>query len=112
MKKRVIVYVDGFNFYFGLKAQGWKKYYWLDLVKFFSSFLPEYQELVQVNYFSAIPHHDGKQHRQGLLFTANKLNPKFRLHLGKFLKRKSPATTATQSTLPMKKKNLTSEYQL
>lgn len=24
-KQRVIVYVDGFNFYYGLKAKGWKK---------------------------------------------------------------------------------------
>ena len=28
---RVIAYVDGFNLYFGLKAKGWKKHYWLDL---------------------------------------------------------------------------------
>ncbi|MEK6781991.1 MAG: NYN domain-containing protein [Bacteroidota bacterium] len=87
MNKRVIVYVDGFNFYYELKTQGWKKYYWLDLFKFFSQFLQSYQELIQVNYFSAIPHHDGKQNRQASFFTANKLNPKFRLHLGKFLKK-------------------------
>lgn len=28
--KRVIVYIDGFNVYFGLKNMGWKGYYWLD----------------------------------------------------------------------------------
>ena len=28
-KQRVIVYIDGFNFYFGLKSNAkWKKYYW------------------------------------------------------------------------------------
>ena len=32
-KQRVIVYIDGFNFYFGLKSNAkWKKYYWLDIV--------------------------------------------------------------------------------
>ena len=32
-KQRVIVYVDGFNFYYGLKSSArWKKYYWLDIV--------------------------------------------------------------------------------
>jgi len=87
MNKRVIVYVDGFNFYFGLKTKGWRKYYWLDLVNFFSQFLREHQELVQVNYFSAIPQHGGKQNRQWAFFQANKLSPKFILHLGKFLRK-------------------------
>jgi hypothetical protein len=26
-KQRVIVYIDGFNFYYGLKKAPWKKYY-------------------------------------------------------------------------------------
>ena len=30
-KQKVIVYVDGFNFYYGLKGDPkWKRYYWLD----------------------------------------------------------------------------------
>ena len=37
-KKKVIVYVDGFNFYYGLKSKKWKMCYWLDLVSFFNSF--------------------------------------------------------------------------
>ncbi len=86
--KKVIVYIDGFNFYFGLKSSKWKKYYWLDTVKFFAKFLKSYQDLVQVNYFSAIPHDSGKQDRQDLFFSANKLNAKFQLHLGKFLEKK------------------------
>lgn len=33
-KQKVIVYVDGFNFYYGLKGDPkWKRYYWLDIVK-------------------------------------------------------------------------------
>ena len=32
-KQRVIIYIDGFNFYYGLKTAPWKKYYWLDIVK-------------------------------------------------------------------------------
>ncbi|WP_092072774.1 hypothetical protein [Prevotella sp. tf2-5] len=33
-KKKVIVYVDGYNFYYGLKHGGsmWKRLYWLDIV--------------------------------------------------------------------------------
>jgi uncharacterized LabA/DUF88 family protein len=86
--QKVIVYIDGFNFYFGLKSKKWKKYYWLDLVKFCNQFLKPHQELVEVNYFSAVSSNNkAKQDRQDLFFTANKLNSKFNLHLGKFLKK-------------------------
>jgi uncharacterized LabA/DUF88 family protein len=84
---RVIVYVDGFNFYYGLKSAKWKKYYWLDMVSFFEKFIKPYQQLTQINYFSAIPHNRGKEDRQDLFFSANKINPLFQLHLGKFLKK-------------------------
>jgi uncharacterized LabA/DUF88 family protein len=96
-KQRVIVYVDGFNFYYGLKSRGWKKYYWLDVFKFFSSFLKPHQELVEVNYFSAIPDHRGQQQRQDLFFSANRLNPRFQLHLGKFLKKTITCRTCSAS---------------
>ena len=29
--ERIIAYIDGFNLYFGLRAKGWKRYYWLNL---------------------------------------------------------------------------------
>lgn len=86
-KQRVIVYIDGFNFYFGLRAHKWRKYYWLDFVRFFEGQMKSYQELVEVNYFSAVPLNSEKADRQDLLFTANKLSPKFKLHLGKYLKK-------------------------
>lgn len=42
-KQKVIVYVDGFNFYYGLKQSlKWKKYYWLDVVKLFETFMLPY----------------------------------------------------------------------
>jgi len=85
VKQRVCIYVDGFNFYFGLKSKGWKKYYWLDIVKFFEHFIKPHQELVQLTYFSAIPLNKDKHDRQDLFFSANRLNPKFRLELGKYL---------------------------
>lgn len=86
--QKVIFYIDGFNFYFGLKSKKWKRYYWLDIVKFCSLFLKPHQELLEVHYFSAIPtSNKGKQERQDLFFSANRLNRKFNLHLGKFLKK-------------------------
>ncbi|MFJ1431323.1 NYN domain-containing protein [Capnocytophaga canimorsus] len=91
-KQRVIVYVDGFNFYYGLKEkarqdQSWKKFYWLDFVKFFTSMLSDKQELVRVNYFSARPLDEQTSRRQELLFSANRVNPKFKLILGKYLRK-------------------------
>lgn len=56
-KKKVIVYVDGYNFYYGLRNGGskWKRLYWLDVVKFFERMMLPDQELVEVNYYSARP---------------------------------------------------------
>lgn len=89
-KQKVIFYVDGFNFYFGLKSKKWRKYYWLDIIKFCSQFIREHQELIEVNYFSSIPNNNkGKLERQDLFFSANKLNSNFNLHLGKFIKKSS-----------------------
>jgi uncharacterized LabA/DUF88 family protein len=86
-KKKVIVYVDGFNFYYGLKSKKWKNLYWLDMVGFFSSFLKPYQELIELYYFSAKPFDAGKHDRKDKLFQANNCNPKFNLILGKYLKK-------------------------
>lgn len=84
-KQKLIFYIDGFNFYFGLKEKKWKKFYWLDVVEFCSKFLRKHQELIEVKYFSAIPKDIVKHDRQDLFFSANKLNPKFKLILGKYL---------------------------
>ena len=84
-KQKVIVYIDGFNLYYGLKSKGWRKFYWLDMVKFAEKLLRPHQELVSVCYFSARPTDVQKSKRQDAFFQANKLNPKFTLHLGRYL---------------------------
>ena len=94
-KQRVIVYVDGFNFYYGLKKNHrWRRYYWLDMVKFFEMFMKPNQELVYVKYFSAKPDNVDKALRQNAFFQANKENPKFQLILGKYLRKTSNVSTA------------------
>ncbi len=85
---KVNFYIDGFNFYYGLKSKRWRKYYWLNIVKFCELFLKDYQVLNEVYYFTAIPKQNRKKDRQDLLFSANKLNPKFKLVFGKFLMKK------------------------
>lgn len=84
-KENVIFYIDGYNFYYGLKEKSWKRFYWLDLVSFCSKFLKPHQELVAVKYFSAPTKKSGKYRRQNAFFSANKLNHKFHLILGNYL---------------------------
>ena len=79
--ERVNYYVDGYNFYYGLKSQKesdleWKKFYWLDFVKFFGHFINDRQLLQKVYYFSASPIALDESNRQRILFKANQLlNP-------------------------------------
>ena len=76
MKERVNFYVDGFNFYYGLKNMKvidnkWLKFYWLDYVKFFDHFIGENQILQKVIYFAAPPPFEmDMQNRQKTLFNA------------------------------------------
>lgn len=86
-KQKVIVYIDGFNFYHGMKDKGWRKYYWLDVVSFFEKFMKQDQELLEVKYFSAPSLDDQKRDRQNKFFQANKTNNKFILVLGKYFKK-------------------------
>jgi hypothetical protein len=50
---RVVAYVDGFNLYFGLKATGFKRYHWLDVVALAGNLLKADQTLVATHYFTA-----------------------------------------------------------
>lgn len=52
MTQRVIVYIDGFNLYFGLRSKNWRKYYWLDLMRLSQALLKSDQVLESVRYFT------------------------------------------------------------
>ena len=51
--RRVMVYFDGLNLYYGLKEGGWRRHYWLDLRRLARSMLLNGQALVGVKYFTA-----------------------------------------------------------
>ena len=51
--RRVAVYVDGLNIYYGLKSRGWRRYYWLDLRRLGERLLRPGQQLAMVRYFTA-----------------------------------------------------------
>lgn len=72
--KSAIVYIDGFNFYHGLKGKGWNKYLWLDLKLFSKKLLPPKHKLSLVRYFTsrikAMPDDPDKVVRQSLYLDA------------------------------------------
>ncbi len=53
-KQRAIVYIDGYNLYYGMRAAFGNRYMWLDLQAFSESLLQPQTELVAVKYFTAI----------------------------------------------------------
>ncbi len=64
-KERVIVYVDGFNLYFGMKEAGYEHCKWLDIEKLVNNLLKPNQEQQQIKYFtSRVGNNPEKQKRQ------------------------------------------------
>lgn len=91
---RVTFYVDGFNFYYGLRTEKrinseWKKAYWIDLIQLFQQFLGKEQILEKVIYFTAAPLSKDKSSRQSAFLNANKLinGDKFEVVRGKYLEK-------------------------
>ncbi|MCD7901384.1 MAG: NYN domain-containing protein [Bacteroides sp.] len=89
--KRITFYIDGFNFYFGLKRMKkvtptWRKAYWIDMVKFCKQFLSPDQQLEKVIYFTATPWDSKKSSRQSAFLNANKAinGDKFEIVRGKY----------------------------
>jgi uncharacterized LabA/DUF88 family protein len=92
--ERVIFYVDGFNFYHGLKKNiradsDWQKFYWIDFVELFQQFVGANQSLEKLYYFTAPPPDADRFYRQRLLFHANSLinGTKFEVIDGKFFQK-------------------------
>lgn len=90
--ERVTFYVDGFNFYYGLRTKKkvdakWKQAYWINLVQLFSQFLGKEQVLDRVIYFTASPLNAEKSSRQSAFLNANKIinGDKFEIVRGKYL---------------------------
>ena len=89
--QRITVYVDGFNFYYGLRRMktidpDWKQFYWIDFVKLFDHFKEKGQVLQKVIYFTTPHINIQKSARQDILLKTNKLlnNNRFEVIFGKF----------------------------
>ena len=86
--ERVISYIDGFNFYFGLKSKGWRKYYWTDLAAMSEALLKPNQTLVACHYFTArirARSHGQSAHRQNVWLEALETRSDITIHYGHYL---------------------------
>lgn len=69
--ERVIVYIDGFNLYFGMREAGFDHCRWLNLRKLAENLIQANQELVAIKYFtSRVNHNPDKQKRQSMYIDA------------------------------------------
>lgn len=94
---RTIVYVDGFNFYYGaVKSTPWK---WLDPAALFQKLLGAENTLVKVKYFTArvqpTPNDPDVHVRQDTYLSAVRAHcPLVELHFGHFLRHRVPMENA------------------
>ena len=87
-------YIDGFNFYYGLKRavlgdKRWGNAYWIDMVKLCEGFIAPDEKLEKVIYFTAYPLSPGKSSRQSAFLNANKVinGDRFEIVRGKYLEK-------------------------
>ena len=70
-KERIIVYVDGFNMYFGMMDAGFSYCRWLNIKTLAQSLLQPHQQLAEVKYFTArVANNPDKQKRQNTYLEA------------------------------------------
>lgn len=68
--KRVIVYIDGFNLYFGMRSQ-YNNTRWLNIKELAQNIVTENEELIEVQYFTSMVSNDpGKEKRQRTYISA------------------------------------------
>ena len=83
---RVIAYIDGYNLYYGLRDNGWKRFYWLNLQRLAEQFLNTNETLLETKYFTTIVKHpDDKRRRQQVYLEALQTLQNFSIFYGHFL---------------------------
>ena len=83
--ERIIAYIDGFNLYYGLRAKGWKRYYWFNLRAMCENLLKPDQQLVLTKYFTArVSQPPDKHKRQSTYIEALQTLPALQIYFGKY----------------------------
>ena len=95
---RVIVYIDGFNLYFGICSKGWRRYLWLDVGKLANDMLIQNQQLVEAKYFTAKVRDDPpKEQRQSTYLQALTEMGNVKIFYGRYQKKKKSCHTCHSS---------------
>ena len=86
-KQRVIVYIDGFNLYYGLRSAYGVRYKWLDLQSLSESLLGPSMTLATVKYFTAVTKNtDDSRRRQEIYLKALQAHcDKLKVYNGRFM---------------------------
>lgn len=89
-KQRVIVYIDGYNLYYGMRTAFGRRYQWLDLQALAESLLRPGMTLISVKYFTAISKGaaDSRQRQQIYLKALESHCDKLEIYYGHFLRKK------------------------
>ena len=83
--ERTIVYVDGFNLYFGIKSSGWNNLKWLDISLLANNITKADQKITGVNYFtSRVRNAPDKEKRQNIYLEALHFYSNVDIIYGKF----------------------------
>ncbi len=86
-QERVIVYIDGYNLYFGLKESGYRRYFWLNIDALSKKILKTNQELIGIKYFtSLVTNNVSTRVRQKTYINALQTLPIVKIYYGKFQK--------------------------
>ena len=92
-----MVYIDGFNLYYGMRSKRWRRYYWLDLNRLAGRLLRPRQTLEGVKYFTArvIPDAGSvdKARRQNIYLEALGTLPDLDIHYGYYLPKMQRCST-------------------
>jgi uncharacterized LabA/DUF88 family protein len=84
--QRVIAYIDGFNLYYGLRANRWQRFYWLNLRQVVLHLLKPAQALAEVKYFTSLVTAPlDKNRRQSVFLEALDTLPDFSIYYGHYL---------------------------
>jgi uncharacterized LabA/DUF88 family protein len=85
LSERVIAYIDGFNLYFGLRAAGWKRFYWLNQQVLAQNLITAHQALTHTKYFtSRITRPADKERRQSQYLEALETLDDFQIYYGHY----------------------------
>ena len=98
-KKKVIVYIDGYNLYYGMRQVYGNRYKWLDLQAFAESLIRPDMELMQVKYFTAITksNNSSKQRQEVYLKALQAQCDKLKIYYGLFLSKQKTCRSCNAS---------------